>query len=221
MPKAARSHDLACVSIPMPFKRVLELESAAQPEALHAFLTRKLLGGPARMSIDGAPPLVLDPKHFCFHSRGGLKELEPYCRAMIQRSAWHPLTTAEVSQLRETEPARPYELLHWLDARIRSGGRLASHLDPGGTYRLTRAIDLGGDYPDAVNIAKAMMMPLRLHEIAAAAQVEMGQVFDTVNAYDAIGCVEWTPRQPRHSSPSDEGSRSKLLGKLKLPFGRK
>lgn len=204
-----------------PFKRPLEMESAAQPEPLHAFLTRKLLGGPSRVSLDGAPPLVLDPKNQCFHSSGSLKALEPYCRALILRSAWHALTSAEVTQLREAQAARAYEQLRWLDTLLRSGGRLASHLDPGGSYRLTRALDVAADYPHAARVAKAMMLPARLHEITSAAHAEMGEVFDVINAYEAIGCIEWTPRQPRHSAPAEENGRGGLLGKFKLPFGRK
>ena len=202
-----------------PFKRAAA-EDPGQAQPLSAYLASNLLGGPARLRLESAPPLVLDPKLQAFHSPGGLAALEPYFRANFQRSAWEALTSAEIAALRDSEPARPYELLRWLDARLQSGGRLAGHLDPGGTYRLVRDIDLGADYAAARRVAAVLALPHRLHEIATAAATDMAEVFDTVNAYESIGCIEWTPRAPRHVDAAAEGKRG-LLGKLKLPFGKK
>ena len=199
-----------------PFKRAAEEAPKAEP--LVAYLAQPLLGGPSRLVYDNAPALVLDPKHQSFHSASGLHALEVYCRAPILRSAWTSITSAEMAHLQEAAPARPYEYLVWLSTLVRSEGRLASNLDPGGAYRLTRLIDLGDDYPWVRSISRHMQQPLRLHEIAAAANAEMGEVFNVVNAYDAIGCISWTPRQPRNAVPEDKKG---LLGKLKLPFGRK
>jgi len=200
-----------------PFKRAAEEVPKSEP--LLAYLTQNLLGGPSRVAYDDAPALVLDPKHQCFHSAGGLRVLEVYCRTPIQRSAWTSITSADIAQLQDSAPARPYEYLVWLSTLVRSEGRLASNLDPGGAYRLTRLIDLGQDYALIRSISRCMQQPLRLHEIAATANAEMGDVFDVVNAYDAIGCISWTPRQPRNAAPADD--KKGLLGKLKLPFGRK
>jgi hypothetical protein len=200
-----------------PFKRVAEEAPRAEP--LVAYLSQPLLGGPSRVAYEDAPALVLDPKHQCFHSTGGLQALEVYCRAPILRSAWISITSADMAHLQETAPPRAYEYLVWLSTLVRSEGRLASNLDPGGAYRLTRVIDLGDDYPQVRSISRCMQQPLRLHEIAATANAEMAEVFNVVNAYDAIGCISWTPRQPRNASPADD--KKGLLGKLKLPFGRK
>jgi hypothetical protein len=41
---------------------------------------------------------------------------------------------------------------------------------------------------------------LRLHEIARKAEATMVEVFDVVNAYDAIGLLEWQPRASRHAA---------------------
>jgi hypothetical protein len=62
-----------------------------------------------------------------------------------------------------------------------------------------------------------MLQPARLHEIATAAAAPMADVFDLVNAYDAIGLMEWTPRarreEPAKAAPS-------LFNKLRKPWGR-
>ncbi len=189
--------------------------------ALRAFLGGELLRGPSRIRLDGAPALTLDPKHRVFFANGGLRALEPYCRARLALHAWQAVTTADLAQLRAGDPARPYEELVWLDRLLAGGGHLARHLDPGGTYRLARRVDTGTDYPVQARIAAAMEKPSRLHEIAAAAKAAMPEVFDTINAYEAIGWLEWQPRRPRHAESGNQVPRSGLLAKLGLPFRRK
>ena len=101
---------------------------------------------------------------------------------------------------------------------MRGNGHLASHLDPGGTYRLNRRLPVAMEFPIQGKIAEAMQDYRRLNEIAADSGASMPEVFDTVTAYDAIGCIEWQPRRPRHV---EEVKRGGLLGKLRLPFGKK
>ena len=48
----------------------------------------------------------------------------------------------------------------------------------------------------------------------------MAEVFDVVNAYDAIGWLEWTPRPPRHADVANESGLSGFMQKLRKPFGR-
>ncbi len=82
--------------------------------------------------------------------------------------------------------------LIWLYVLVHSEGKLARHLDPGGTYRLSRWIEIERDFSAYFRIASTMLQPARLHEIAAASSASMADVFDVVNAYDAIGLIEWT-----------------------------
>mgnify|MGYP000972770982 CR=1 FL=1 len=200
----------------LPFRRNADEETRGRP--LRAYLEESsLLGGPSCIALDGAPPLVLDPKNTVFHADGGLYALIPYCRMPLLRSAWQTLTTAELAQTRERELPQPYERLFWLDALIRSQGRLAAQLDPGGRYRLHRTFDAGEDFPVVARIAEVMCEPLRLHEIAAAAEAAMGDVFDAINAYDAIGCLTWEPRRPRDPAPGPS-PRGGFFGRL---FGRR
>jgi hypothetical protein len=44
-------------------------------------------------------------------------------------------------------------------------------------------------------------------------------VFDVVNAFDAIGLIEWQPRTPRGGEPVEEPKRG-LFKRLKNPFGK-
>ncbi|MCW5569036.1 MAG: hypothetical protein KIS84_12505, partial [Dokdonella sp.] len=125
-------------------KRIAPEDLALRP--LRDFLAGDLLGGPAQLALPEVPPLVLDPKNRVFHSEASLSALEPYCREPSRRSDWHALTSAEIAQLREAQVAQPYIKLVWLDALLRSGGRLASHLDPGGTFKVTRWLDILRDY---------------------------------------------------------------------------
>lgn len=190
---------------------------------LRAFLAERGLGGPARIRFGDGLVLALDPKHRVFHTAASLGQLAPHLRENLRRGDWHPLTTAELTALREREPAQPYERLTWLDVLLGSGGRLAAHLDPGGTYRLTRWMELGRDLPRQTRIAASMLQPQRLHEIAAASDAPMDDVFDLVNAYDAIGWLEWSRRTPRlrDDAPAEKGGLTGLMQRLRKPFGER
>lgn len=189
------------------------------PHPLKLYLTGELLGGPAQIAWVDQAVLTLDPKNQTFHCEPGLVALEVYCRESVRRSDWRMLTSTEVAQIRDLQPAQPYSRLVWLDVMLKSAGRLAPHLDPGGTYRLTRWLDIRRDYPRLSRISTVMMQPLRLHEIVAASGADMSEVFDVVNAYDAIGMLEWTPRPPRHSAAVETGL-SGLMQRLRKPFGK-
>jgi hypothetical protein len=183
---------------------------------LRDYLRSPLLGGPATICIEGAPSLTLDPKEKAFHTIGKLRTLTPYCNADLPRSAWRPVTTHDLGRVRAEQPAQPYSRLIWLDALIRSGGRLASHLDPGGRYKLKRQQQTEADFPNHASILTALAAPAKLNEIATASGKSMNEVFDVVNAYDAIGLIEVERRLPRHAEPKPSG----LLARLRKPFGK-
>ena len=184
------------------------------------FFEADVLGGPSQIQIGNAPALTLDPKNEMFHADASLSVLETYCRGKLQRSAWKKLTTAELNQARASAPSRPYWHLRWLHALLQSNGRLAPHLDPGGTYRLKEQVFIEPGYRSHGAIAAVMDHPLRLNEISATAKVRMETVFDLVNAYDAVGRIEWTPRQRLATQPTIEEKQKGLLNKLKWPFGK-
>ncbi len=178
------------------------------------------LGGPSQIQIGDAPALTLDPKNEMFHADASLSALEVYARGKLQRSAWKKLTTSEFNQARASAPSRPYWHLRWLHALLQSNGRLAPHLDHGGTYRLKEQVFIEPGYRSHGAVAAVMDDPLRLNEISATAKVRMETVFDLINAYDAVGRIEWTPRQRLATQPTIEEKQKGLLNKLKWPFGR-
>jgi hypothetical protein len=184
------------------------------------FLEADALGGPSQLQIGNSPSLNLDPKNEVFHSDASLSALEPYASTRLQRSSWKKLTTSELNQARASAPSRPYWHLRWLCALMKSNGRLASHLDPGGTYRLKEQVFVEPGYRSHGVIAAVMDHPLRLNEISATAKVRMEAVFDIVNAYEAVGQIEWSPRQRLAAQPTIEEKQKGLLNKLRWPFGK-
>ena len=159
------------------------------------YLGKGLLQGPARIALRGMPTLVVDPDEELFWAKGLLALLEPYAREPLRSGDWQRLNWTELVEARKGMAARPYARLIWMDTFIHSNGFLARHLDPGGNYRLTNRLDFSLDYPRAFRVGALMTTPRKLHEIARVSAVGLAEVFDVVNAYEAIGYVEWTPRE--------------------------
>ncbi len=196
-------------------QRPSDTESGMFP--LRDYLKGNLLGGPATVAIEGAPPLTLDPKEQQFYTPGKLRELSPYCRRDFAADAFRTLTSQELQRQRSECATHPYSHLIWLDVLVRSGGRLASHLDPGGRFRLKTFPKAEKEFPKHASIIAALQSPAKLNEIATTARASMGEVFDLVNAYDAIGLIEVERRVPRHAEPAKPAG---LLARLRKPFGR-
>ncbi|MEO8670918.1 MAG: hypothetical protein ABI411_06360 [Tahibacter sp.] len=190
----------------------------------HAFsdyLGNTLLRSPSQIVVDALAPLTLDPKHAVFHTSAPLAALEAYLREPQPRSAWRALTTAELSQVREQQPAQPYQRLVWLDVLLNSGGRLSPQLDPGGVYHLTEWLEVERDYRHHFRIVTALMNPAPLNEIASTSGASMEEVFDMVNAYHALGLLYCQPRASLRVAPKPADGKAGLLGKLRRPFGKK
>jgi hypothetical protein len=163
--------------------------------------------------LRNAPALALDPKGRVFHSPApSLHDLAPYCRGTLPQRDWRALTTAELARLREEQPAQPYARLIWLATLLQSGGRLAANLDPGGRYRLKDGVAIEADLPTHARIGDAMRALAKLNEIAAVSGASMAEVFNVINAYEAIHALETEKRQPRYNEPSSQGG---LLSKLR------
>ena len=79
-----------------------------------------------------------------------------------------------------------------MDSFIHSNGSLSRRFDPDGTYRLSKRLDLATDYPRALRISAQMNQPRKLDAIARASGADLAEVFDVVNAYEAIGFLEWS-----------------------------
>lgn len=202
-------------------QRIPTTEGLRQP--LRAYLDGDLIWRPSQAKLEGAPALILDPKRRLYFSEGDLAELLPYFESPPPRQAWQPLTPEDREQVAALQ-GRPFSELLWLDAMLKSTGRLASHLDPGGSYRLKHRIAIDPGFRAHGAIADAMQQSARFNEITAASGARMEQVFDLVNAYDSIGAIEWVPRErlrtPPPVSAPEPPAKTGLIARL-WPFGRR
>jgi hypothetical protein len=198
----------------------------ARPEAaetagfrLADYLAGDLVSSPTQLKLPELPGLVLDPKKRVFHADADLSALEPYAAQALPRSLMHGVSTADLARLRETQPARTYDELVWLVALLKAGGRLASRLDPGGSFELAHPVRIDPKYRAHGAIVAALTTPARLQEIAAASGASMEQVFDVDSAYDAINRLRWTPRQ--RLAPSPEAKAEPAPKSRFWPFGKR
>ena len=162
----------------------------------------------------GLPRLVVDPAAGTYHVNAALSRLEPYFLDPLKPSEYRQLPSSRLDEIRAAAPGRPIVQLQWLGAMLRSNGCLGTHLDPGGTFKVQRWMSIYGEYRKQYRIATMMLRPLRLHEIARKADAKMTEVFDVVNAYDAVGLLEWEPRKSRYAEA--ERPRTPVPGKRRL-----
>ena len=185
------------------------------------WLDGDLLRSPSQLQLPECPALTLDPKQRVYHCQADLADLVPYCVEPLPQSLAVSVSTVELTRVRETQPGRPYDDLRWLDALLRSSGRLSNRLDPGGTYQVRQPVSVHPKFQTHAAIAVALQQPRRLHEVAQQSGAGMDRVFDVVNAYDAIGRLSWTPRQRRADPEPAADKGAGVLSKLKWPFGRR
>jgi hypothetical protein len=190
----------ASVSSEVPQMRVQEPRPmnlpypAAEGRPLTDYLDSKLLMAPCQLVQEGAEPLILDPKNRVYLIVGDLASAEAYIQGSFAESDFERLTTRELERWRALCDARPFLRLKWLSALRRGDGWLPRHLDPGGSFRLRRRMDLDEHFAEQVRIGQVLEDWHPLHEVAARARVDMQTVFNTVAAYDA---VDWLDKQPR------------------------
>jgi hypothetical protein len=171
--------------------------TTATRQPLASYLDGHVLMVPSVIVLADAEPLILDPKNNQYMISGDLKSAEPYVQTPLAASDFDRLTTRELERWRALCEAHPYRRLRWLIALRAGDGWLPRHLDPGGSYHLRDSLSLDSDYAPQARVAQVLTQWRRLHEVAAEAEVEMQAVFDTVAAFDAIGWLEWRPRERR------------------------
>jgi hypothetical protein len=164
----------------------------------------------------GLPRLAIDPAAGNYHANAPLSRLEAYFLDPLKASEYRQLPQSRLNEMRATAPGRPLVHLHWMSALLRSNGCLGTHLDPGGTYKVQRWMSVYGEYRKQYRIATMMLRPLRLHEIARKAEAKMVDVFDVVNAYDAIGMLEWEPRKSRYAAADRQRAQTPAQGAHRL-----
>ena len=157
---------------------------------LSAYMTRSLLPGPSRLVHGNLTPLTLDPRSKLFYAKGTLCVFEQHCMRQIPRGSWQALSAAEFAEVREQFSGRDYVELQWLSAYLNSGGRLANHMDPSALYRLRKPFNLGRDYPQASKIVGLMQRSSRPADLAINVRCDIGEVYNVLNAFDAIGYLD-------------------------------
>ncbi|NII09286.1 hypothetical protein [Oleiagrimonas sp. C23AA] len=185
--------DVASRLGPGAHRRPIDSRGKARP--LIEYLEEGALAGPNRIEREGHPPLILDPKWKCYHIEGDLAAVDIYVNEPLPVAAWIPVTSSQLEQARKVSPGRAYLRLRWLYALRHAGGWLPRQLDPGGSYWLRRVLDLDDHFAAQRRIGEALVDEHRLHEVVSMAEVSMAEVFDTVAAYDAIGLLQWKPRE--------------------------
>lgn len=162
----------------------------------------------------GLPLLLIDPVTEMFHTDAPMIELEPYFLDVLGGHERRRVGGAKLAALRKALPARPLARLRWLHALLRSNGWLADHLDPGANYRLKRWFQVDSTYRKQHRIALTLMREAPLHRIAASANAPMADVFDVVNAFDALGLIA-TTRQPIHDPTAQAAPRRRTSKKTR------
>lgn len=164
--------------------------------------------GAVLVQRQGMPPLLIDPVTETFHTAARLVELEPYFLDPLGGHERKRVGGEQLANLRKEHEGRPLVRLRWLHAFLRSNGWLAKHLDPTATYQLKSWLPLDNDYRKQHRIALTLMREAPLHVIAKTAKARMADVFDVVNAYDALGLIEMR-RQPMWESAPEGATKRK------------
>jgi hypothetical protein len=158
------------------------------------YLDGERLMAPCQLVLQGSEPLILDPKNRVYLIVGDLESVEPYVQGTYTDADFERLTTRELERWRALCDAQPFLRLKWLLALRRGDGWLPRHLDPGGSFRLRRSLELGEHFAPQIRVGRVLADWHPLHEVAALARVDMQTVFNTLAAYDVI---DWLEEQPR------------------------
>ena len=170
--------------------------------------------GAVLLERPGLPQLLIDPVTEMFHTSARLVELEPYFLRLVDGHERRRIGGSELAAVRKALPAKPLARLRWLHALLRSNGWLSDHLDPSANYRLKRWFQVDTAYRKQHRIALTLMREAPLHRIAASAKAHMADVFDVVNAFDALGLIV-TTRQPVVEPESAPGSMRRSIRKVR------
>jgi hypothetical protein len=174
------------------------------------------LSGPSRLQIEGAPPLVIDPRTDTYVGGSALKPFIPYCQmSTISADRWQTLTGADLNtHLTPPNEAHPMSRLRWLHALVQGRGELGPGYDPNDKYKLTRWAKTEREFPRHFRIASTMMQaPATPAQIAAASDTAIAEVNDFLNAALDSGLAEPFVEPP--SAPDSGGKSGGLLGRLR------
>jgi hypothetical protein len=192
----------------------------AREPVLWDYLLPGGLPGPSRLEIDGAPPLIIDPRTDTYIGGQALKPYLPYCElGTLPANLWQPLSGADLNtSLAGANTAQPLARLRWLYSLVQGAGELAPGYDPTDKFRLTKWPKTEREYPRHLRIATTMMQaPGTPAEIAAKSDVALADVNDFINASLDSGFAE--PVSARPSTPDSGPKPGGLFGRFRNPRG--
>jgi hypothetical protein len=175
---------------------------AAPPLPSAAFIDEVVTGldaseGPMRLVCEGLSSIIIDPVRQRWHAGVGLKALSGWCKRPLGREQMVRLDAEEFASAVEILPGQPYSRLVWFAHLMRSEGNLDPALPADARYRLNRWPLVEREFPKHFRIATAMMRGTgTLEEIAALSSAGVADVADFINAYNALGYVEYAPAVP-------------------------
>jgi len=198
--------------------------TTAQVRAREPVLWDYLLPGglpsPSRLEIDGAPPLIIDPRTDTYIGGQALKPYLPYCElGTLPANLWQPLSGADLNtSLAGANTAQPLARLRWLYSLVQGAGELAPGYDPKDKFRLTKWPKTEREYPRHLRIATTMMQaPGTPAEIAAKSDVALADVNDFINASLDSGYAEPVNAPP--ATPDSGAKSGGLFGRFRNPRG--
>ena len=153
--------------------------------------------GPMRLVCEGLPSIIVDPAKQRWHAGVGLKALAGWCKQPLGRDQMIGLDAEEFASAVEILPGQPYSRLVWFAHLMRGEGNLDPALRADARYRLNRWPLVEREFPRHFRIATAMMRGIgSLEEIAAQSTASVADVADFINAYNALGYVEYEGAVP-------------------------
>ncbi len=216
VPAQAEATPAAAQSAPPPAAPSERRQSGARDPVMWDFLQPGGLPGPAQLEIEGAPPLVIDPRSDSYIGGPTLRPYIPYCElGTVRADRWKSLTGADVNgHLVGANVMQPLARMRWLYALVQGQGELAPGYDPDQQYRLTKWPKNEREFPRHMRIATTMMQgPGRPAEIAAKSDTPLADVNDFINASLESGFAEVVGApSPAPTSGAKSGG---LLGRLR------
>jgi len=213
---------------PTPIRRMPEHSAAAKPVASPPVVapapapqalriddlleTEPPLAGCLRLSAEGLPTLLLDPRERVWRAASTLKAMSGWSTRTLLPADVHALDEREFAAAAEGLPSHPYARLRWLAHLVRGAGQLEGGLDAGARYKLSRWPQSEREFPKHFRIATVMLkQAATIDEIAGQSGATAADVADFINAYHAIGFVEHDAPE----KPAEEAKRAGLFGRAK------
>ncbi|MEO7324133.1 MAG: hypothetical protein ABIW82_04820 [Dokdonella sp.] len=171
-----------------------------------------VLKGRLRLTAEGLPALLLDPRERTWHSASSLKALSAWCTRSLTANDVHYADDIEFAKEIVAMPGHPYARLQWLTHLVRGDGQLEPGLDVNAHYKLSRWPQSEREFPKHFRIATMMLKQAgTLEEIAEQGGASITDVANFINAYHALGYIEVDGGE----RTSEGANRSGLFGRMR------